>query len=262
MRYFDTHAHIGLIHEDPIEQLIVTQEAKQANVLNIMSVTNNLQDFFEVYQNLSTASNVVFSIGVSPSEVQYPGPDWQQKIDEGVKKDRVMAIGEIGLDYFRKFGDKSSQVELFIAQLELAESYNLPVLIHNRKAGHDIMEILKSKLPSAGGVLHCYSEDWEFAEKILETHDNLYFSFAGNVTYRNARNLHETVVNLPLDRIVIESESPFMVPADFRGKRNKPVYMPSTASFIAEIREQDEEEVAEALWRNACKLFRIAPDGE
>ncbi len=257
MRYFDTHAHIGLIHEDSIEQLIVTQEAKQANVQKILSITNNLQDFFEVYQNLITASNVIFSIGVSPSEVQHPGSDWQQKINEGVQKDRVVAIGETGLDYFRKFGDKSSQVELFIAQLELAESYNLPVVIHNRKAGHDIKEILKSKLPSRGGVLHCYSEDWEYAEDMLSRHDNLYFSFAGNVTYRNARNLHETVVNLPLERIVIESESPFMVPADFRGKRNKPVYLPSTAAFIAEIREEDEEIVTEALWNNACDLFGL-----
>lgn len=260
MRYFDTHAHIGLIHEDPIEQLIVTQEAKQAGVQKIMSITNNLQDFFEVYQNLTTASNVLFSIGVSPSEVQHPGPDWQQKIDEGVQKDRVVAIGETGLDYFRKFGDKSSQVELFIAQLELAESYGLPVIIHNRKAGHDIREILKSKLPSRGGVLHCYSEDWEYASGMLQDHDNIYFSFAGNVTYRNARNLHEAVRNLPMERIVIESESPFMVPAEFRGKRNKPVYMPSTAAFIAEVREEYEEDVAEALYRNACALFNIEPE--
>jgi len=260
MRYFDTHAHIGLIHEDPIEQLIITQEAKQANVHKIMSITNNLQDFFEVYQNLSTASNVIFSIGVSPSEVQHPGSDWQQKINEGVKKDRVVAIGETGLDYFRKFGDKSSQVELFIAQLELAESFNVPVIIHNRKAGHDIKEILKSKLPSRGGVLHCYSEDWEYASEMLENHDNLYFSFAGNVTYRNARNLHEAVRNIPMNRIVIESESPFMVPAEFRGKRNKPVYMPSTAAFIAEIREEPIESVADALWENACNLFGLNPD--
>ena len=259
MRYFDTHAHIGLIHEDPIEQLIITQEAKQANVQKIISITNNLQDFFEVYQNLLTASNVIFSIGVSPSEVQHPGLDWQQKINDGVRKDRVVAIGETGLDYFRKFGDKSSQVELFIDQLELAESHNLPVIIHNRKAGHDIREILKSKLPSRGGVLHCFSEDWEYAEDMLKQHDNLYFSFAGNVTYRNARNLHEAVGNLPLDRIVIESESPFMVPADFRGRRNKPVYMPSTASFVAEIREEYEEDVAEALWNNARTLFGINP---
>jgi len=255
MRYFDTHAHIGLIHEDPIEQLIIAQEAKQANVLKIVTITNNLQDFEEVYRNLSTASNVVFSIGISPSEVQNPGIDWQQKISDGVRRERVVAIGETGLDYFRKFGDKSSQVELFIAQLELAESYSLPVIIHNRKAGHDIKEILKSKLPSKGGVLHCYSEDWEYASEMLEKHDNIYFSFAGNVTYRNARSLHETVYNLPMDRIVIESESPFMVPADYRGRRNKPVYLPSISAFIAAIKEVDEAELAETLWNNACKLF-------
>jgi len=255
MRYFDTHAHIALIHEDPIEQLIIAQEAKQANVLKIVSVTNNLRDFDEVYQNLSTASNVVFSIGISPSEVQNPGVDWQQKISDGVRKVRVVAIGETGLDYFRKFGDKSSQVELFIAQLELAESYSLPVIIHNRRAGHDIKEILKSNLPSRGGVLHCYSEDWEYASGMLENHDNIYFSFAGNVTYRNARNLHEAAYNLPMDRIVIESESPFMVPADYRGRRNKPVYLPSTSAFIAAIKDVDEAEAAKAFWDNACRLF-------
>ncbi len=260
MRYFDTHAHIGLIHEDPIEQLIITQEAKQANVHKIMSITNNLQDFFEVYQNLSTASNVIFSIGVSPSEVQHPGSDWQQKINEGVQKDRVVAIGETGLDYFRKFGDKSSQVELFIAQLELAASFKVPVIIHNRKAGHDIKEILKSNLPSRGGVLHCYSEDWEFASEMLENHDNLYFSFAGNVTYRNARNLHEAVRNIPMNRIVIESESPCMVPAEFRGNRTQPVSLPATAAFIAELREESEEDVSKALWENACNLFGINPE--
>lgn len=260
MRYFDTHAHIGLIHEDPIEQLIITQEAKQVNIHKVMSITNNLQDFSEVYQNLKNASNVIFGIGISPSGVLNPGSDWPQQIQNGIKLDKVVAIGEIGLDYFRKFGDKSSQVELFIAQLELADSYNLPVIIHNRKAGQDVREILKSKMPSRGAVLHCFSEDWDYAKNILSNHDNIYFSFAGNLTYRNARNLHETVRNLPLNRIVIESESPFMVPAEFRGKRNKPVYLPSIASFIAEIREEDEQEIVEALWHNACTLFGIDPD--
>ncbi len=260
MRYFDTHAHIGLIHEDPIEQLIIIQEAKQANVKRIVSITNNLNDFFEVHQNLVTSTNTVFSIGVSPSEVQHPGIDWQRKIADGVRKDRIVAIGETGLDYFRKFGSKSAQVELFIAQLELAENYDLPVIIHNRNAGHDIKEILKSKLPSKGGVLHCFSEDFEFAEGMVKAHENLYFSFAGNLTYRNARNLHETVRKLPLDRIVIESESPFMVPADYRGKRNRPAYLPSTAAFIAELRGEDEEEVSESLWLNSCKLFSIEPE--
>ncbi|RKX88526.1 MAG: hydrolase TatD [Spirochaetes bacterium] len=255
MKLFDTHAHIGLITEDPIDQLIITQEAKQEGIAHILSICNNLQDFFQVYQNLSTANHIYHSIGVSPSEVMHPGKDWEIKIEEGIKLDRVVAIGEIGLDYYRKFGNKDSQIELFIRQLELSHQYDLPVVIHNREAGRDVLEILRDKLPPKGGVLHCYSENWDFAKEALDL--NLYFSFAGNVTYRNARNLHETAKNLPLDRILIESESPFMVPSAFRGKRNKPAYLKATAEFIAELREEDLEEVSTTLYENSLRFFGL-----
>ncbi len=255
MKLFDTHAHIGLITEDPIDQLIITQEAKQEGIAHILSICNNLQDFFKVYQNLSTATHIYHSIGVSPSEVMHPGIDWEIKIEEGIKLDRVVSIGEIGLDYYRKFGNKDSQIELFIRQLELAHQYNLPVVIHNREAGRDVLGILQDKLPPKGGVLHCYSENWEFAKEALDL--NLFFSFAGNVTYRNARNLHETVINLPLDRILIESESPFMVPSAHRGKRNKPAYLTATAEFIAELREESLEEVSSTLYQNSLRFFGL-----
>jgi TatD DNase family protein len=199
---------------------------------------------------------VYHSVGVSPSEVQNPGKDWAQIVEQSVKLPRVVAIGEIGLDYYRKFGDKNSQIELFITQLDMAARLNLPVIIHNRDAGHDVMDILKDRLPPRGGVLHCYSEDAEYAKKALNL--NLYFSFAGNLTYRNARNLHETVKVLPLDRILIESESPFMVPADYRGKRNMPKYLPITARFLAEMLEIDDEELAEALWENSNRFFGLS----
>ena len=255
MKLFDTHAHIGLITEDPIDQLIITQEAKQEGIAHILSICNNLQDFFQVYQNLSTATHIYHSIGVSPSEVMHPGKDWELKIEEGIKLDRIVAIGEIGLDYYRKFGNKDAQIELFIRQLELAHQFNLPVVIHNREAGKDVLEILRDKLPPKGGVLHCYSENWEFAKDAMDL--NLYFSFAGNVTYRNARNLHETAKNLPLDRILIESESPFMVPSAFRGKRNKPSYLKATAEFIAELREEDVEDVSATLYENSLRFFGL-----
>ncbi len=255
MKLFDTHAHIGLIHDDPIEQLIITKEAKQAGVAHVVSICNNLQDFFQVYENLSTASHIYHSIGVSPSEVMHPGQDWELKIEEGTALDRVIAIGETGLDYYRKFGDKNSQIELFIRQLELAAQYDLPVIIHNREAGADVLDILKNKLPPKGGVLHCYSEDWSFAKEALSL--NLYISFAGNVTYRNARNLHETAKNMPLERMLIESESPFMVPSAYRGKRNKPSYLGATAQFIADLREMDVEELAEILYSNSLSFFGI-----
>jgi TatD DNase family protein len=255
MQYFDSHAHIGLIFDDPIDQLIVCQEAKQAGVTKLISICNSLMDFFQVYENLKTASHVYHAVGVSPSEVQNPGKDWANKIEEGLKLPKVVALGEIGLDYFHKFGDKKSQIELFINQLELASRLNMPVIIHNREAGKDVLEMLKDRLPQAGGVLHCYSEDAEYAKRALNY--NLYFSFAGNLTYRNARNLHETALVVPMDRILVESESPFMVPAEYRGKRNKPEYLPSTVRFLAEHLGKPLEEVAEAVYQNGLRFFRI-----
>jgi TatD DNase family protein len=256
MQYFDTHAHIGLIVDDPIEQLIVIQEARQAQVARLVSICNSLLDFGPVYENLKSAVNVYHAVGVSPSEVQNPGRNWVEIIEKSVHLPRVVAIGEIGLDYYRKFGDKNSQIELFITQLDLATKLNMPVIIHNRDAGHDVLDILKDRLPPKGGILHCYSEDAQYPEKALEL--NLYFSFAGTLTYRNARNLHDTLTVLPLDRILIESESPFMVPAEFRGKRNMPKYLPMTARFMAEMLEIDEEELAAQLWENSNRFFGLA----
>ena len=255
MKLFDSHAHIGLINEDPIEQLIIVQEAKQAHVEGILSICNNLRDFFQIHENLRTASHVYHAVGVSPSEVTNPGKDWETLIEEGTGLERVVAVGEIGLDYYRKFGNKDSQIELFIRQLELADKLDFPVVIHNRDAGRDVLDILKDRLPPRGGVLHCYSEDWSYAQEALEI--ELYISFAGNVTYRNARNLHDTAKNMPLERMLIESESPFMVPSAYRGKRNRPSYLPETARFIAELREIPLEELTEQIYQNTRRLFNI-----
>ncbi len=255
MKYFDTHAHIGLINEDQIEQLIIVQEARQSGISKLISICNNLNDFFTVYDNLSTASHVYHAVGVSPSEVENPGRDWEMMIEEGASKERVVAIGEIGLDYYRKFGNRNAQIELFIRQIEIANKLDLPVIIHNREAGQDVLEILREKLPPKGGILHCYSEDWEYAKKALDL--NLYISFAGNVTYRNARNLHETARNMPLDRMLIESESPFMVPAAYRGKRNKPSYLPATADFLADLRGENVEDLTEILYENSLRIFNL-----
>jgi TatD DNase family protein len=255
MQFFDTHAHIGLIYDDPIEQLRVIQEAKQAQVMRIVSICNSLHDFSHVYANLKSVAGVYHAIGVAPSEVTTPGKDWIQTIEQGLKLPNVIALGETGLDYFRKFGDKRSQIELFITQLEIAEKMNVPVIIHNRDAGKDVLDILSERCPTAGAVLHCYSEDVAYAKKALGY--NIYFSFAGNLTYRNARNLHETVLNIPIDRILVESESPFMVPAEYRGKRNMPAYTVSTVRFLAELLDINIETLADQLWKNSCAFFRL-----
>jgi len=257
MQYFDTHAHLGLVDDDPIKQLLTTQEARKAGVTRIVSICNNLLDFARVYNNLKTASNVYYAVGVSPSEVQNPGKDWLNNVKQSTQLPRVIAIGETGLDYYHKFGDRKTQIELFIAQLNLAAKLNLPVIIHNREAGKDVLDILKDRLPKRGGVLHCYSENADFAKKALRL--NLYFSFAGNITYKNARNLHETVPVIPHERILIESESPFMVPSEYRGLRNAPKYLPITARRMAVMLNKSEEETADMLWKNANRFFAL-PD--
>ena len=257
MQYFDTHAHIGLIYDNPIEQIRVVQDAKAAGVTRIVSICNSLHDFSTVYENLKGVSGVYHAVGVAPSEVESPGHDWIKTIENNLKLPNVIALGECGLDYYRKFGDKRSQIELFVTQLELANKTNMPVIVHNREAGKDVLDILSGRCPSAGAVLHCYSEDANYAKQVLDLDMNVYFSFAGNLTSRNARNLHATVLSIPLDRILIESESPFMVPAEYRGKRNMPAYVPSTAKFLADILDKDLEEVTAQLWKNSCNFFRL-----
>jgi len=255
MKYFDTHAHISLIQNDPIEELIVIQEAKQENVEHIVSICNSLYEFNTVYNNLKTATNIYHAVGISPSEVVHQGRGWENKIAESVKLDRVVAIGEIGLDYFRKFGDKDSQVSLFIRQLELACQLNYPVIIHNRDAGQDVLEILQRRLPRKGGVLHCFSESWEYAKKALDL--GMYISFAGNITYKNAKSLHETAIKMPIENMLIESEAPFMAPSEYKGKRNMPAYIHSTLKFIADLRGMDPEETADILYNNSLRFFNI-----
>ncbi|MCK9287277.1 MAG: TatD family hydrolase [Sphaerochaetaceae bacterium] len=255
MQLFDTHAHIGLIHEDQMEQLLIIQLAKRKSVTHIVSICNSLIDFTQVYENLKTASNVYHAVGVSPSEVTNPGQDWEHKLDNYSKWERVVAIGETGLDYYRNYGDKGSQVELFIKQLDIARTLQMPVVIHNREAGKDILDILRNRLSDAGGILHCYSEDWAYARQALEL--PLYFSFAGNITYKNVKHLHDTIANLPLDRILIESESPFMVPSAYKGKRNKPAYLVETAQAVADIRGISLEEASDALYRNSLCAFHL-----
>ena len=256
MQFFDTHAHIGLIYDDPIEQLRVIQQARAAGVTRIVSINNSLHDFKKVYPNLKNIPGIYHAVGVAPSEVTNPGTDYLKTIEDSLSLPNVVAVGETGLDYYKQFGDKNSQIELFIQQLELAQKHNLPVIIHNREAGKDIYDILTQRIPDSGAILHCYSENAEYAKKCLDK--NIYFSFAGNLTYRNARNLHETVLNIPLDKILIETESPFMIPSEFRErKRTMPSYLPSTARFLSEILDIDLEELSVQLWKNSCSIFKL-----
>lgn len=260
MRLFDTHCHLGLIHNDQLEQLLVVQYAKRAGVKHIVSICNSLTDFETVYNNLRSASEVYHAVGVSPSESGNQLVGWETKIQELIKLKRIVAIGETGLDYVKNFAPKATQVDLFMKHLEIARKADLPVIIHNREAGGDILDILKTKIPDKGAIFHCYSEDWEFASKALDL--PVYFSFAGNITFRNIRKLTETVENLPADRILIESEAPFMTPAKYSKRRNKPEYLCETAAAIASLKGMDVEEMSEILYQNSLNAFHLPAEEE
>lgn len=258
MQFFDTHCHIGLIYDDPIEQIRVVQAAKQENVTRIVSINNSLRDFKKVYPVLKVFPGIYHAVGVAPSEIANPGADWQKTIEDSLSLPNVVAVGECGLDYCKMTADKGTQIEFFITQLDIAQKHNLPVIIHNRDAGKDVFDVLKDKIPDSGAILHCYSEDAAYAKKCLDAGLNVYFSFAGNLTYRNARNLHETVMNIPVDRILIETESPFMIPAEYRElKRTKPAMLPSTANFLADMLDMPIEGLSQKLWENSCKIFKL-----
>ena len=259
MQFFDTHAHIGLLQDDKMEQLLAVQLAKVKKVKHIVSICNSLSDFEKTYANLESADSVYHAVGVSPTEVANPGRDWEERIIHHAKKDRIVAIGETGLDYYHMFGgDKSAQVELLLKHLDIAKQLDLPVIIHNRNAGNDLLNILEEKLPPKGGILHCFGEDWAFAKRALSL--NLTFSFAGNLTFKNSRTIQEVAHNLPLDRIVIESEAPFMTPYPYKGERNKIPYLIETAKALSEIRETYLEELSESLYANSLRAFSLPKD--
>ena len=255
MRLFDTHCHLALLYQDPVEQIRVVDEAKRAGILGLANISTNLIDFFDSYKNTKNIPNVFHSIGLSPSEVNNPGRDWESKVEEGLSYPNVIAVGEIGLDYFHKYGDRNAQIELFIRQIEIATNHNLPAIIHNRQAGDDMKSILKSKITS-GGIMHCFSEDINFAKEMIDI--GLYVSFAGNLTYRNAKNLHTVARELPVENILVETDSPFLTPHNFRGKRNQPAYMVETVKFLAELKDMEIEELSEILYQNSLKAFKIS----
>lgn len=254
MRLFDTHCHIALLYQDPIEQIRVIDDAKRAGVVCLANISTNLMDFNSSYKNTKNILNVYHTVGLSPSEVNNPGKDWELQLEEALSQPKVVAVGEIGLDYYHKYGDRNAQIEFFIRQLEIASNFGLPVVIHNRQAGDDMKEILKTKV-THGGIMHCYSEDIDFAKQMIDL--GLYISFAGNLTYRNAKNLHAVAKEIPLDYLLIETDSPFLTPHGFRGKRNQPAYLVDTLNFLAELRGMDKEELAEKLFQNSLKVFNI-----
>ncbi len=255
MKIFDSHAHISLIYDDLVSQRLVATESYAKGVRKIINICNNLQDFLPVYNNLIHTKNVFFAVGISPSEVSSLQSNWMQNLQSFLKKERVCAIGETGLD--KKYGNRNIQVEFFIKHIEIAEKFSLPIIIHNRGAGADILEIVAQMRPQVPVIFHCFSEDLKFARRILEIQPNSFLSFTGSLTYKTARALREVATSIPAENIILESESPFMPPSNVRDKRNKPFFLTHTLTSLAELREVDVESFAEQIYNNSLRAFKL-----
>jgi TatD DNase family protein len=212
----------------------------------------------EVTLNLIRKHKNIFAAGgVHPHHAKTYDPICEKRTRELAKTKKIQAVGEIGLDFHYKFSPPSVQTGVFRKQLEIAQDLCLPVIIHSRNAGNEIYSIIREVQFSFGGILHCFTEDLEFAEKMIK--ENFFISFSGILTYPNAHPLRETAKKIPLDKLLVETDSPYLVPVPFRGKqkRNEPIYVKEVAECLAGLKKIPRRELAKITTENFQSLFMI-----
>ncbi len=256
MKIFETHAHydddaFDADRESIIERLPAFDVAKVVNIGSNMETSRTADALTKKYDFFYGA------VGVHPSD---SGDMTEQNIEELQRlissNDKIVAVGEIGLDYHYDEPDREIQKKWFVRQLCLARDTGLPVVIHSRDAAEDTIKILEeNNISEIGGVMHCYSYSKELSERVLKM--GLYIGVGGVVTFKNGRKLVETVLNAPLDRIVVETDSPYLAPEPHRGRRNSSANLKLIINKIAEIKGISPEEAAAATYENAMRMYRI-----
>lgn len=251
--FIDTHCHLDKLDSTPEEAV---NEAKDVGVQRMLTisvdepsldfVSNAVQQFPEVYG----------SVGFHPHDASAMSDSLENKIRQlAQEEEKLIAIGEIGLDYHYLYCPVEVQQRVFRQQLMLAEELNLPVVMHSREAEADTLNILKEIPVKSLGVAHSFTSSFEMARTLVEM--GWYLGINGIVTFKNAEDLREVVRWLPLEKMLLETDSPFLTPVPFRGKPNKPAYIPVIANFIAELRDISLQELAEQTNENAQRLFKL-----
>lgn len=253
-KLIDTHAHINVEHFAEDRDAVV-ERAAQAGLSHIV----NMGDSMESSQSsvaLTKAYPMVYTgVGIHPEEAHPMTQADEDQLASWGALPKVVAIGEIGLDYYwEKDGDKRQlQRELFIHQLDLARQLHLPVCVHNREAHGDTMEILRKEGKGIVGVMHCFSGSLEIAQELVKM--GWFIGVDGPLTFKNATKLPEIVQKLPLERIVVETDCPYMAPVPMRGKRNEPAFVYHVAAKLAQLRGESLEKVARQTTANALELY-------
>ncbi len=251
--FIDSHCHLDFPElAQNLPQLLANMAANQ--VTHALCVSVDLPDFPKVRALAEAHSNLFASVGVHPDYQDTPEPTVAELV-KLADHPRIVAIGETGLDYFRLKGDLEWQRERFRTHIRAARETGKPLIIHTRDAAADTLRIMQEEgAGEAGGVMHCFTESWEVAAQAMEM--GFYISFSGIVTFKKALALKEVAKRMPLERMLIETDSPYLAPAPFRGKTNEPAWVKHVAEEIARLREIPVEEIGQTTSSNYFKLFK------
>jgi TatD DNase family protein len=253
----DSHCHLDMLDLKPEHGDLhsIIERARENGVHYFLNVCVSLAAFPDVLTIAKAYPFVSASVGLHPND-----RDEEASSDVLVKlgqHEKVVAIGETGLDYFRTSGEIKWQQERFRAHIDAARRLQKPLIVHTREAKEDTLRIMQEeRVNEIGGVMHCFTEDWECAKKALDM--NFYISISGIVTFKNAATIQEVAKNLPLDRLLVETDSPYLAPNPHRGKQNEPAYVRHTAEYIAHLRNIPIEALAEQTTQNFFTLFKGA----
>jgi len=251
--FIDTHCHLDILESTPEETII---EAKQAGVQRMVTIAVDEPSLDFVSSTVQEFPSVYGSVGFHPHDASKLTKSLLQKIRQlAEEQHKLIAIGETGLDYHYMNSPAEIQQQAFRKQLQLAVELNLPVILHSREAETDTLNILQEFPVPSHGVAHSFTSSIEMARTLVEM--GWYLGINGIVTFKNAEDLRKVVRWLPLDRLLLETDSPFLAPIPFRGKPNKPAHIPAIATFIAELREISLEELAQQTTANAQRLFNF-----
>jgi len=255
--YFASHCHLDRIPLDEFdgdfERLMQAIEA--AGVTRMLCIGVDLESFAAMHRRILPYPQLFCSVGVHPDYIDAGEPS-VDRLCELAARDKVVAIGETGLDYFHQSGDLDWQRQRFVTHIEAARQCRLPLIIHTRDARADTLDILRRhRADEVGGVLHCFTEDWDMARAAIDL--GFYISISGIVTFAQAQNVRDMARQIPLERLLIETDAPWLSPAPYRGKTNHPGRVVLVAQKLAEIRGESLHTLASATSANANRLFRL-----
>ena len=251
--FIDSHAHIQLSQFDK-DRDAVLKRAHEAGVSTILIIGFDLETSLGAVELAQKHEHLYATVGMHPHDAKNLTPDVLKSFRELLDHPKVIALGEIGLDYYRNLSPHNVQKEAFEKQLDLAEEMEMPIIIHNRDAYMDILPILEARKGKVRGVLHCFTGDIELMHRSIKI--GLHIGIGGIVTFPNAKDMQTVATEVPAERLLIETDCPWLAPQFRRGKRNEPAYVPAVAEKIAELRDTSVEAIGEITTKNFDTLFK------